>query len=124
MMIEAVAAGVSGLALVAALLCLALGRRAAVRHRRDLAELRGSLEMALAACSLAIEEVKKEMAGRQTEAAAAPEPPRPGSLNRSARAEALKLLRSGMPAQAVGSATGMTSREVRLLERVAGTFCL
>jgi hypothetical protein len=50
------------------------------------------------------------------------EPPRAGSLNRSARSQALQLLRSGMSPETAAATLGMGRREMRLLDRVAQTF--
>jgi len=48
---------------------------------------------------------------------------REGRLNRSTRAQALKMLRSGVSPETAANSLGMATRELRLLARVSELLC-
>ena len=51
------------------------------------------------------------------------EAPKSGGLNRSARAQAIQMLRAGHSAEAAASGLGIGRREMHLLESVSQTLC-
>jgi hypothetical protein len=105
-----------------ALLSILAQWRFRARNRRDLAELRASAQRQADLFEEMQNEMKDSMAALEEAVRNAPEPPRPGALNKSERTQALQLLRSGVSTDVAASTLGLGKREVRLLERVAQTL--
>jgi hypothetical protein len=114
------AAGVAALILLLFLFLVQWRFRARIRH--DMAGLRLGIELQAAAFEEKHGCLKTALAALEEFVRDVPEPPRPGALNQSARAEALRLLRSGVSADTAASSLGLCKREMRLLERVAHTL--
>ena len=91
------------------------------RIRCDVEELRRLFELERKVCADTFFERKENPAhAREEEHAGNAEAGR--ALTRSSRAEALRLLRSGLSPETAASSLGIGKREMRLLERVARTF--
>jgi hypothetical protein len=110
------------LVLLPAVLLVAARRRSRTQTRGELECLRASFEREKITSAEALSELKKGLGALENQVRSAPEAPQPGGLNRSARAEALRLLRSGMSPETAAASLGMGKREMRLLERVSRTF--
>jgi len=112
-----------GAALLLAVLSFVAQWRGQVRYRRELEEIRKTFERQQAESAEAASELRREFAALERSALAPPEPPGAGSLNRSTRARALQMLRTGISPETAAASLGLAKREMRLLERVAQTFC-
>jgi hypothetical protein len=108
--------------LVFAIALLVAQGRYRAQSRRDFEELRRSLELEHKLCADTFFELKENLAQVREESQR--ETPRPGALSRGARAEAMRLLRSGLAPETAASSLGIGRREMRLLERVAQTLCV
>jgi hypothetical protein len=99
-----------------ALLALTISQ---LRYRRkytaELAEQRN-------ACSGEFAEIRKQAAELEASLQNTRDVLRHGRFNRSTRAQALHLLRSGMSPETAASALGVGRRELRLLAKVAESF--
>jgi hypothetical protein len=93
------------------------------RNRRELADLREAIERQQMASLEMFSEVHRSVAMLEEGLRGVRETPKAGVLNRSARAQALQLLRSGLSAETAGPSLGIGKREMRLLERVSQTLC-
>jgi len=114
-------AGAAGL--VPVLLVLWLHRRHRNRLRRDLEALRGSMERQQMVCLEMFSEVNRTLTTLEEGMNGLRQNPKSGTLNRSTRAQAMKLLRSGVSADAAASSLGVGRREIRLLENVSQILC-
>jgi hypothetical protein len=105
-------------------LSMLLQWRGRSRSLRELAALRAEMESQKAASTQMLTDLRRGFEGLEETVRTPPEPPRAGGLNRSERAQALQLLRSGMSPESAAAALGMGRREMRLLERVSQTIYL
>jgi hypothetical protein len=115
-----------GMALTAALAAgwaVALHRRQGRRYRQDLEALRVSMESRQMVCLEMFAEAHRSIASLEERVSVARETPKSGALSRSARAQAMQLLRSGLSADTVAGSVGAGRREIRLLERVSHVLC-
>ncbi len=96
--------------------------RSRARQRTELAKLQVELDSQKAASSASFSELNRDVLALREEVRTPPEPPRAGGLNRSARAQALQLLRSGVSPESAATSLGMGKREMRLLEQVSQTL--
>jgi type II secretory pathway component PulM len=113
-----------GAALLLAVLSFVAQWRGRIRHCRDLEEIRATFERQKAESAAAASDLRREFAALEKSALAPPEPPGTGSLNRSTRARALQMLRTGISSETAAASLGVAKREMRLLERVSQTFYL
>ncbi len=105
--------------MLVAVLSVVLHARGRARNRRDLAELKASAARQASLFEETQAGIREEIAALEEFVRNAPEPPRPGALNKSIRTQALQLLRSGVSPDTAASSLGLGRQEVRLLERVA-----
>jgi hypothetical protein len=105
---------------VLALVLLAAQWRYRAQSRRDFEGLQRSFALEQKLCADTFLDLKRHLAAREQ---LPRETPKPGALSRSTRAEALRLLRSGLSHETAASSLGIGKREMRLLERVAHTLC-
>ena len=105
---------------MAAIALLAAHWRYRARSRQDLNGLRELVEREQTRCADLFLEVKRNLADLEEESLQ--NAPKPGALSRSKRAEAMRLLRSGLSIEAAASSLGIGKREMRLLERVSQTL--
>jgi hypothetical protein len=111
-----------GGALLLATLSFVAQWRGRVRHRRDLDELRATFERQHSESAETASALRGKFDALEKAALTPPEPPAAGSLNRSARAQALQMLRTGISSDTAAASLGVAKREMRLLERVSRTF--
>jgi hypothetical protein len=118
------------LGILGCIVCLVLLRKrrlAAERSHGELrGELRGELQASLSeqksACLAAIEQVRRHVAF--LESSAQDIDIVTGGLTRPLRAQAMELLRSGMPAEKISQKLGIARREMRLIAQVSRTLLL
>jgi hypothetical protein len=95
------------------------------RYQSSAAMLRAELYSTLGACKLEIcarvEELGREVENLEMRSPITDEVGKTG-LNRSARAQAMRLLRCGTTPESAAATLGMGSREMRLIARVCGTL--
>jgi hypothetical protein len=108
--------------LVLAIRLLVAQGRYRARIRCDVEELQRQFELERKVCADTFIELKENLARVREENVR--ETPKAGALNRTTRAEALRLLRSGLAPETAASSLSVGRREMRLLERVAQTLCL
>jgi hypothetical protein len=108
-----------GVAVLLALLSFVAQWRGRVRHRRELQDIRAAFERQRTESADVASELRGQFQALEKCALA---PPGAGSLNRSARARALQMLRSGISPETAAASLGVAKREMRLLERVSQTF--
>jgi hypothetical protein len=90
---------------------------------REAEALRKSFEREQMVCLEMFTDVHRKISTFEEGLASLRQMPRAGGLNRSTRAQAMQLLRSGQTADAAASSLGIGRREMRLLERVSWTLC-
>lgn len=92
-------------------------------RRREVEALRKSFEKEQMVCLEMFSDVHRTIATLEEGMGALRQAPKSGGLNRSTRAQAMQMLRSGHSADAAASSLGIGRREMRLLERVSQTLC-
>ena len=129
-MIVTVAEGIAVAALLAGIAGLAASWRQTRLRRRDLREIRETLEihdrLQKSLCDDLRVEMKRglgqcrdEIAEAEKNAQATMELLRDGRLEAPARSRALRMLRSGMSAETAAAELGLARNEVQLLEKVS-----
>ena len=112
--------------LLVTLLSLILQWRDRTARRREVEKveaLRKSFEKEQMVCLEMFSDVHRTIATLEEGIGALRQAPKAGGLNRSVRAQAMQMLRSGQSADAAASSLGICRREMRLLERVSQTLC-
>lgn len=108
--------------ILAALVCGLAIRRHRLQTQRDHAALRAELESALkaqdSACADQIARLGESISVLEN-SAQSPDTAAKGGLTRSARSQAMQLLRSGMSLEHAGTASGIGKREMHLLAGVS-----
>jgi hypothetical protein len=116
-------AAVVATGLVATLFSLIWQWRDRKVRRREVEALRKSFEKEQMVCLEMFSSVHRTIATLEEGVVSLRQAPRAGGLNRSTRAQAMQMLRSGHSAEAAASSLGIGKREMRLLERVSQTLC-
>ena len=98
-------------------------RTARRREVEKVEALRKSFEKEQMVCLEMFSDVHRTIATLEEGIGALRQAPKAGGLNRSVRAQAMQMLRSGQSADAAASSLGICRREMRLLERVSQTLC-
>ena len=115
------AVGACGFVLAA--VSLMAQRKQRKRGRREMEALRGAVERQQMACLEMFSDVNRSLAALEEGLRGLREAPKSGGLNRSARAQAIQMLRAGHSAEDTASGLGIGRREMRLLESVSRTLC-
>jgi hypothetical protein len=110
-------AGVAGC--LAALSALLAARRYHLIATREAARLSNEFERRQALCSEQITGLRKDLSALELSLRNTDELLREGRLNRTSRAQAMRLLRSGVSPDTAAATLGLAKREIRLLATVS-----
>ena len=116
-------AAASALGIIAGAICLMLMRRQRIAIEETRSELGSKLSDYMKTCSEQIERLGRNIATLELAAQNVDDAGK-GGLTRSARSQAMHLLRSGMPPDSAASVVGLGKREMRLIASVSGILSL